>query len=236
MNDPAVDTATTEKPRPHWYTLGLDFGQSNDHTALALIEADYLRKPVYRLRGLHRYPLGTPYTDLPALLEPRLNERPLAGRVLLALDATGVGKPVVDLFRERLPRPPIYAITITAGNDVTGTGMGPHVPKRDLILTSSVIFEQHRIQIAQEMHCAQALVDELQGLRRSITEHGNDTYSAASGEHDDLVLALSLALWTAEHKQPPRPYRRGISVSQRRIPTADDMMAIRLSRLYGRHI
>jgi hypothetical protein len=227
--------ATTEKPKPSWYTLGLDFGQSNDHTALALIEADYTTKPIYRLRGLHRYPRGTPYTELPARIGPRLNEPPLVHRVQLALDATGVGAPVVELFREQLPQPPICAITITSGNDVTGTHSNPHVPKRDLIMTTSVIFEHHRLEIAHDMHDTQALVAELHAFRRSTTEHGNDTFTAPRGDHDDLLLALSLALWTAEHKQPPRPSRVGIYNPNNygRIPTGDDIIRAKLRDLYG---
>jgi hypothetical protein len=206
MTDPAdtpTPDPTAEQPNRNWYVLGLDFGQSNDHTALALLEADDIRKPNYRLRGLHRFPLGTPYSELPAALAPRVTQPPLARRIGLALDATGVGTPVVELFREQFPGLPIYAITITAGTQVTGTPSKPHVPKHHLINTCSVILEEHRLEIAQHMRHTPDLIDELQAYQHETTEHGNDTYAPTHGEHDDLVLALSLALWTAENKERP---------------------------------
>ena len=36
---------------------------------------------------------------------------------------------------------------------------------------------------------------ELQAFRVTLTARGRDTYAARSGEHDDLVLAVALAVW-----------------------------------------
>jgi hypothetical protein len=227
---PPVNTA----PKRPWYVLGVDFGHSIDHTALALIEADYKPKPTYRLRGLHQVPLDIPYSEVCAALEPRLTEPPLAGRITLALDATGVGTPVIQYFAERLPaRLPIYAITITGGNEVTGDHHHPHVPKRDLVSTTRLIFERQRIRIAAGMRHTDTLIEELVAFRRSTTEHGNDTYNATAGRHDDLVIAPSLALWTAEQHQPPDPNKQRIFVPRDRLPTTDDILRARLSSLYG---
>jgi hypothetical protein len=84
------------------------------------------------------------------------------------------------------------------------------------------------------MRHTDALINELQAYRHSTTEHGNDTYAAAGGEHDDLVIALSLALWTAEHQRPPYPCRRGIFNPNNygRIPTSDEIVFDHWSRLY----
>ena len=177
------------------------------------------------MRGLHRFPLGTPYTELPGALKVRLAEEPLVGRVALAIDATGVGAPVIDQFRKELPNIPLYAITITGGTAVTGIPSSPHVPKRDLISTASVIFEQRRICIAASMRDTETLTDELFSYRRITSDRGTPTYSGASGCHDDLVLALSLALWTAENKhlRPRHPYQRNahvFSLLSQRLPTA----------------
>ena len=49
-------------------------------------------------------------------------------------------------------------------------------------------------------------------------DRGTDTYAAAAGSHDDLVLALSLALWTAEHRTAVYPGGRTTSVPRGRIP------------------
>jgi hypothetical protein len=208
------------------YVLGLDPGQAHDPTALALVEYDDAEEPIYRIRGLHRFPLNTPYTHLPKAFEPRLGKEPLAKHTNLAVDATGVGAAVVDNFRDQLRATPLFAITITSGYTVTGDNRNPHVPKEDLISTTSVLLEQNRLRIAASMRHTQNLVDELIDYRRTTTPRGNETYAAASGKHDDLVLALSLALWTAENRRPPaRRYRIGnpnrLGVN---LPSVDDML------------
>ena len=53
------------------FYLGLDLGQTTDFTALAVVERKYppssgneYQDPIYLLRHLHRFPLGTPYTAI----------------------------------------------------------------------------------------------------------------------------------------------------------------------------
>jgi len=207
------------------YVIGIDPGQANDPTALALIEYDTLQEPTYHLRGLHRFPLKTPYTTLPAALEQRLSSPPLLEHTLVAVDATGVGAPIIDLLRERLTAVPVYAITITGGTNTTGGFKDPHLPKRDLIGTLSVIVEQRRLRIAANMTNTAALIDELLAYRRTTNEHGHDTYAAAAGSHDDLVLATSLALWTAKNRQAakPRPHYPS-GVPRARLPTTYEIV------------
>jgi hypothetical protein len=200
------------------YASGIDPGQSVDPTALALVEYDPGRKIVYRLVALHRFPLGTPYTQLPDDLASRVDEQPLRKHTLVAVDATGVGAPVLELFREQLPTVPVYGITITSGTTVTGKHTNPHVPKHDLIATASVILEQRRLQIAANMTETETLVDELLDYRRTTNERGIDSYAAVAGSHDDLVLALSLALWAAERRPAVLPRGRSTSVPRGRIP------------------
>ncbi len=45
------------------------------------------------------------------------------------------------------------------------------------------------------MPLAGALVSGLQVFRVQLTAKGRDTYAAHSGEHDDLLLAVTLAVW-----------------------------------------
>ncbi len=42
---------------------------------------------------------------------------------------------------------------------------------------------------------AGALVSELQAFQVQLTAKGRDTYAAHSGEHDNLLLAVTLAVW-----------------------------------------
>jgi hypothetical protein len=205
------------------YILGIDFGQSNDPTALALLEHTLEREPIYQLRALHRFPLGTPYTQLVDKITERVKDKPLARRTRVAVDATGVGAPVVDLFRKHLPHVRLFAITITGGANLSGAGTNPHVPKRDLISTTTVVLEQRRLRIATALPETRALIDELIDYRRTTSETAHDSYGpATSSGHDDLLLALSLAIWTGEHEPVPRRYRP--SVPKGRIPGVDDRL------------
>jgi hypothetical protein len=111
----------------------------------------------------------------------------------LVIDATGVGRPVVDMLRAG-PVPPV-AVTITAGQHPHGGGLAFSAPKRDLIASAALAFQSGRLQIAAGADHAETLVKELVAFQVKISAAGNDTYSAPSGEHDDLVLALAIGLW-----------------------------------------
>ena len=55
------------------------------------------------------------------------------------------------------------------------------------------------LKISSALHHAETLLRELEAMRMRITASGNNQYGAyGEGEHDDLVLALALAVWYAE--------------------------------------
>ena len=99
-----------------WYFVGVDFGKSRDFTAIAVVEraettgawdpAKFAWKKVVslQLRYLERVALGTPYTDVIRRVVQVTRWPDLAGRCRLAVDGTGVGRPVVDLLRGRAAR------------------------------------------------------------------------------------------------------------------------------------
>ncbi len=72
-----------------------------------------------------------------------------------------------------------------------------YVPKRELVRGLVTAFENGRLKIAKGLPLAGALIDELQAFRVTLTAKGRDTYAARSGEHDDLVLAVALAVWAS---------------------------------------
>ncbi len=196
------------------FYVGLDLGQSNDYTALAVVEkVGDEGDPDLHLRHLERYPLRMPYPDMVARVEALVRNPKLSNtgfdwgsrrRVLvepeLLVDATGVGRPVVDLFKERGLRH--KAVTITGGNQVTRTGGGYGVPKRDLIGALEVPFHSGRLKVAAGLDLWGTLRGELQSFRRKVSlTTGNDTYEHwRESDHDDLVLAAALACWGAERK------------------------------------
>jgi hypothetical protein len=124
------------------------------------------------------------------LAEPALADAPLI------VDATGVGRGVVDLFRDayrdgHLSRHPI-PITITAGESASGL----HVPKQDLVSRIQALLQSGRLLIAEALPLRAELERELEGFRAKTSAAGRTTYEALTERvHDDLVLALALALW-----------------------------------------
>jgi hypothetical protein len=117
-------------------------------------------------------------------------------RVALVVDATGVGRGVVDLFRQSGLSP--VPITITGG---TSMGQDPdggfRVPKRDLIGSAQVSLQNGQLRIAEGLALSEVLKKELENFRLKINvATGHDSYEAwREGDHDDLVLSTSLATW-----------------------------------------
>src|SRR5262245_12677106 len=94
------------------WTLGLDLGQAADFTALAALERSWRPAPApgdpgkrvthYALRYLRRWPLKTAYPDIVADVAALVKTPPLDWPKL-AVDQTGVGRAVVDMFRKAQP-------------------------------------------------------------------------------------------------------------------------------------
>jgi hypothetical protein len=187
-------------------------GKSSDPTAVAIVEqiATLEGKSMYHVRHLERLKLGTSY---PAIVHhvKGLTESPtLRGEVTLALDYTGVGRPVADMFLTSDLRCSLYAITIHGEDAVKWDGWQIRVPKRDLIGATQVLLQGARIKIASSLPEAAVLVKELLNFKVKIdpvTSH--DSYRAwREGIHDDLVLSLALACWIGENQRRAGTFRR----------------------------
>jgi hypothetical protein len=195
------------------YYIGVDLGQAQDYTALAVVERvgvptgeyDGRGGPQtvahYHVRHLERFPLGTPYPAIVDGVRELMTSAPLVGKTDLVVDATGVGAPVVDLLRQACSQ--VFSITITGGDEVSVNGLNYRVPKRDLIGTVQVLLQTKRLKIAPALPEADTLANELRNFRVKMTPLGHDTYGVwREGSHDDLVLAVALACWRGERHIP----------------------------------
>jgi len=119
----------------------------------------------------------------------------------LAVDATGVGRAVTDLLKERGVR--FKAITITGGDVARHRGGSSSVPKRDLVSALEVPFHTGTLKVAEGLELWPALKSELLNFRRKISlKTAHDSYEHwRESDHDDLVLATALACW---HLSRPR--------------------------------
>jgi hypothetical protein len=190
------------------YIAGLDLGQSADPTALVIAEQltvevkEDKEQHAYHIRHVERFPLGTSYPSIVKQVKDILERPSLMGMVTLALDYTGVGRPVADMFEQARLSCPIYAVSIHGGDAVNWDPDQKHVrvPKRDLVAVVQVLLQSERLKIADSLPQAPILIKELLNFRVKIdplTAH--DSYAAwREGMHDDLVLATALACWIGE--------------------------------------
>lgn len=176
------------------YTVGIDLGQAFDYTAFAILEERKLRQ--YDLRHVERH-RNVPYT----VIVDRTRElvAQLRGNVSLAVDATGVGRPVVDMLEEARIGATLYALTLTGGDSVQRDGRQIRVPKRDVVSSVACLLQTGRLRIPRSLPGAEVLERELIRFRAKITLSGHDTYEAwREADHDDLVLAVALGCWLNE--------------------------------------
>src|ERR1700751_992763 len=175
------------------YTIGVDLGQSFDPTAIAVVRKLRPRvgDPIYQVGHLERLPLQTLYPGVVSRVGRMLARLPEGTE--LALDYTGVGRPVFDLFEAKGFSP--YGVSITSGTAVTKDKRHYSVPKLTLISTVQALLHDGRLKIHKDLADVQTLVAELQDFRAEVTDSGYWRFGARAGKHDDLVLALAIAPW-----------------------------------------
>lgn len=194
------------------YVVGLDLGQSQDPSAIAVLRRRVWPREPARLDIVHlrRYQLGTPYTTIIEQVVTLLNRtehpgsgvRPLRGCVF-GLDQTGVGRPVVDMFVAARPPVRLHPVTITAGHTATRDADGYKVPKKDLVAVVQVLLQSRRLKWDAKLPFAAELARELADFQVRVTAAANEQFGTwREGQHDDLVLAVAIAAWLAEEIQP----------------------------------
>lgn len=167
----------------------------------------------YGLVRLERFDLGTKYDKITERLIDLYAVPPLM-RTVLVPDKTGVGEAVCDMlskassdgilrdgmvYRHKL-KAILRPITITAGAGWKQDGAGWRVAKKELASVMQVVLQQDRFKIAAVLKHAQTLVRELENFVMKITPAANDTYEAVrEGVHDDIVLAVAMAVWVGEN-------------------------------------
>jgi hypothetical protein len=185
------------------FFVGLDLGQKRDFSALAVVERVDARlawmgpAPPLGVRYLERMELGTPYPDVVARVGEILQDPKMLGQSHLVVDATGVGAPVMDLLRAARMRANITAVIITGGDRAHYGGNQWHVPKRELLTGLEALLECGELRIAGKLREAGRLVKEFESIQVEARTNGR-WKMGGDAEHDDLVLALSLACWRAK--------------------------------------
>jgi hypothetical protein len=76
------------------------------------------------------------------------------------------------------------------------------VSKSYLVSNLDAKLHTGELRFAKELREAPAMETELKDFRRHVSEAGRYSFEARSGAHDDLVLAVAIALWRAVKKKP----------------------------------
>jgi hypothetical protein len=186
------------------FFVGLDLGQAQDYTAIAVIEAvrpNHSEEKVLHVRHLERF-RDRLYPDVADRVETLMETPELKDRSELVIDATGVGPAVTDIFKKRGR---FFREVKIHGGDAESMADGIYrVPKRNLVSALQVALQSGTLKIAAGLDLAEVLRQELLDFRVKVNiETAHESYGAwREGDHDDLVLAVAMSAWLARTPQP----------------------------------
>jgi hypothetical protein len=168
------DIATGEWQEPvkdQVYYAGLDLAKVEDFTVLVLMNTE--RQVVFADR-FHRIDWALQVERIKATVDR------FGGNVIILVDSTGSGEPVFEQLRRSGLICRAYPFTARS--------------KSDLINNLAMMIEREEITIPRP-DLWPVGIDELESFEYAITDAGNVKTGAASGCHDDCVVALALAVW-----------------------------------------
>lgn len=186
------------------YWLGVDLGQ-NDPTGLVLIQDERIpfwegnkQKLGERRRAIvwADYLTDTSYAAILSYIQQLMTRPAIKGRVKLAIDATGLGRPFSDFLTDH--QMSHVAVQITAGAATSRKGRLHNVSKVLLLGDLANALETHHLQIAHDLPLNDRLQQELESLEVKTTSAGNQVLDASRSEgtgHADLAVATAIALY-----------------------------------------
>ena len=183
-------------------SIGVEFGQGHSPSAIAVAEVEERKtdrwwENHFKIRYLERLPIGTTY---PAIAErvtrlvQTLRSRHRA-TILLYLNATGIGTPVMDMIRRQPISARVWDVYFNHGDRrVVVDDREIRLGKAFVVSRLKTLLQAHRIHLPPSPE-ARILAEELMEYEVKVSEDANDRYGAFKvGSQDDLVTALGLAL------------------------------------------
>jgi len=152
-----------EQSNTYMVYIGIDIGQSQDPTAIVVADPEIRENEIhYVIRFLRRLPLGISY---PAIIEEVIKvhqniPEPDGSFELnkqVWIDATGVGKPVVDLIRNNCSYINLHEVFITGGeakDNINPWSRVIKLPKAYLVSRLQVMLGYGRNQEIVQGHTA----------------------------------------------------------------------------------
>jgi hypothetical protein len=219
-----LDPATWSPNAASGFVIGLDVGLHADHCALVLAGVWPRAGHAIGVIDVKQFPLGTPFEEV----ADEVAAVARAKRATVIVDASN-NSAFVGVLAARLPQPAVNWITAAAITSALAHASQP-IPMpiaigglksavRRWTLSKSELVEG----VAAEMANAslrisrqgdwEVLQAELQSMERTVRASGSASYSAPPGKHDDVAMALALAVFGCRrfggqtlprHRLPPR--------------------------------
>jgi hypothetical protein len=193
------------------YIFGLDLGRVRDYSSLVIIEPRYVGDVGhYLVRAVARYRLGLPYANIISktkrvydkLRDETIRKNTQKFDATIIADATGVGAPIVEALRDKMPYADVRAAIFTAGHEARFDGDTVYAPKALCVSTLLACFESGRIHIPEELRLRGVLFEELQNYELRVSSEGSESFSGRGTTHDDVLSACMLAVFLAERQRP----------------------------------
>jgi hypothetical protein len=148
-----------------------------------------------RIGLLERQPLRTPYPSIAARIIDIVRGLP-HGQTTVIVDRTGAHA-AYDMLIEKGLSP--IGMTISGGDSINWDGRYVTVPKMRLLTGLLSICYRGELEISKALRDYAELRRQLQNIGTMATDSGTgETWRARRG-HDDLVIAVSMAVWYLEN-------------------------------------
>jgi hypothetical protein len=214
MSYSPLDPSTWSSQAASSLVIGLDVGMHADHCALVLAGVWPLAPPTIGIVDVKQFPLGTPLEEVADEVAQAVREN----RAKAVVDSTN-NSAFVGMLAARLPQPAVNHLVAAA---ITGalTHAAQPTPmliaiggvrsavrrwtlsKSELVETIAAELGNNSLRIAR-IGDWEVLQQELTTMERNVRASGSAFYSSPTGKHDDLVMALSLAVFGCRRLGPP---------------------------------
>ena len=162
------DGILSDSVKGHFYTMGVDLGKYNDYTVITVI--DKVTKNVVHIDRFKEIDWNLQTARIKVIARRYNNAR-------IVIDSTGLGDPITDNLRTQ-------GLLV---DDLKFTNKS----KQQLIEKLMIWIEERNFSIPPHKE----LLSELDSFGYRLSDSGTLTYSAPSGQNDDCVSSLALAIW-----------------------------------------
>jgi len=166
------------------YYAGVDFGKHKDYSTITVVKRENHN---LQLVYLQEFELGTAYTNV---INHLLKAHQKFNFQKIIVDQTGIGEPVLDELKSQ-------GLSNTQGMTFTVKA------KEELLTTLKILMEQKRLKLPYHRRLCQQINEQQFQYSRS----GHLSFSHPVGSHDDMLWALSMAVWATTRETPSKLIR-----------------------------